>query len=1321
MRKSVLPWLACALVALVAIPALASGAASRSAAPSVKSALAPAATVKFKTASASAADGTILVEDNFFQDADGDPGDSEISINAGEKVSFIQQDGHQPHNVLFTGAQPASCTQLTGQPMDSNTIAPMPDAPLDGSWTGECRFTSGGSYAFVCAQHPDMVGKVEVEGTATPTPTPTVTVTPTVTPTRPGIVARDGSAPRLWWFQDAQSSDPFDNSITVNAGATVDFSYPVGTSAHNVVFSGAQPTSCVQKTGVIVYPDRTAPLPRSVLPAAWTGECVFQTPGTYSFLCGTHPEMTGTVVVESTAPTPPETTIDSGPQGTTNSASANFTFSSNQPAATFECKLDTPGGPGTYAACSSPAALTTTTNGSYTFSVRAVLAGTPDQTPATRSFTVDTGPPDTTINSGPSGPTSSTSATFQFSGTEVGSTFECRLDSAAYAPCTSPQSHTGLAQGEHTFSVRARDAAGNVDPSPATRTFTVDTVAPDTTIDSGPTGTIGATSPQFTFSSEAGATFECRLDGPGGATGTFGACTSPRTVGPLADGTYTFHVRARDAAGNTDTTPATRTFTVETSAPDTAITGGPTGLTNATNPSFTFTSTKPGSTFECRLDTPAGNGTFAACSSPQAYTTTVNGAYTFHVRARDAAGNADASPATRTFTVDTSAPNTTIDSGPSGTVNTASPQFTFSSEAGATFECRLDGPGGATGGYQTCTSPRILGSLADGSYTFLVRATDAAGNVDSTPASRAFTVDATAPNTSIDSGPSGTITSASATFTFSGEAGATFECRLDSAAFAPCTSPQAYTNLADGEHTFAVRAKDAAGNVDATPATGTFTVDTAAPDTTIDSGPTGIVTTGSASFTFSGSELGSTFECRMDSAAYAPCNSPQNYTNLTNGEHTFAVRARDAAGNVDPTPATRTFSVDFLEPDTTIDSGPTGTITNASPQFAFSSSEPGSTFQCRLDGPGTATGSYASCTSPRTLGPLVDGTYTFLVRATDPAGNLDPLPATRTFTVETSVPDTSITSGPTGTTNNAAPSFAFESTKPNSTFECRLDSAAFAPCTSPQAYSNLTDGEHTFAVRAKDANGVVDATPATRTFTVDTAAPDTTIDSGPSGTINTTSATFAFSSEAGATFECRLDSAAFAPCTSPQAYSHLVEGDHTFSVRAKDAAGNVDTTPATRTFRVELDGDPTVVTEDTEVSGTVPTILGLSLAGPAAFPPFMPGVSADYNASLTALITSSAPNAQLSVVDASGSHPGRMVNGAYVLTDPLQVRATNAAQPDAAFAPLTATPRQLLAYSNYIASDPVTIGFRQTVRANEALLAGAYEKTLTFTLSTTTP
>lgn len=94
------------------------------------------------------------------------------------------------------------------------------------------------------------------------------------------------------------------------------------------------------------------------------------------------------------------------------------------------------------------------------------------------AFEVDIAVPNTTIVSGPSGTVNATSATFEFTSSEFGSTFRCSLDAGVFDPCFSPKSYSNLADGSHTFRVRAIDASGNTDPIPAVRTWTVDTVRP---------------------------------------------------------------------------------------------------------------------------------------------------------------------------------------------------------------------------------------------------------------------------------------------------------------------------------------------------------------------------------------------------------------------------------------------------------------------------------------------------------------------------------------------------------------------------------------------------------------------------------------------------------------------------------------------------------------------------------------------------------------------------------------------------------------------------------------------------------------------------
>jgi hypothetical protein len=216
--------------------------------------------------------------------------------------------------------------------------------------------------------------------------------------------------------------------------------------------------------------------------------------------------------------------------------------------------------------------------------------------------------------------------------------------------------------------------------------------------------------------------------------------------------------------------------------------------------------------------------------------------------------------------------------------------------------------------FSSCTNPEVLDTLADGSHTFDVAATDVAGNADASPADRSFTVDTIAPDVSIDSGPTGPTKDTTPTFGFSADETAVFACRVDSASYAPCSGPgSTHTTaaLSQGSHTFHVRARDAAGNTAF--ASVSFKVDTTAPNTVIDDVSVNS-TKHQAQVLFHGTDAGSSpsslsFKCKLDSAPlFQPCTSPKVFKSLSTGAHTVSVRAFDAAGNPDPTPASKPFS-----------------------------------------------------------------------------------------------------------------------------------------------------------------------------------------------------------------------------------------------------------------------------------------------------------------------------------------------------------------------------------------------------------------------------
>jgi len=186
--------------------------------------------------------------------------------------------------------------------------------------------------------------------------------------------------------------------------------------------------------------------------------------------------------------------------------------------------------------------------------------------PTSISYTEDSTPPDTSITSGPLGPTKDSTPTFGFTSTETGSSFECKVEGTMFVSCTSPKTTAVLADGAHTFYVRATDQADNTDGTPAHRSFKVDTHAPASKA-SAPTSThnspfVVTYTASDPLPSTGLASVELWAHRPGQvgyskvATDTTPTTTRSFLYKPTAGaGTYRFYTRARDKARNYEPAP----------------------------------------------------------------------------------------------------------------------------------------------------------------------------------------------------------------------------------------------------------------------------------------------------------------------------------------------------------------------------------------------------------------------------------------------------------------------------------------------------------------------------------------------------------------------------------------------------------------------------------------------------------------------------------------------------------------------------------------------------------------------------------------------
>ena len=194
------------------------------------------------------------------------------------------------------------------------------------------------------------------------------------------------------------------------------------------------------------------------------------------------------------------------------------------------------------------------------------------------------------------------------------------------------------------------------------------------------------------------------------------------------------------------------------------------------------------------------------------------------------------------------------------------------------------------------------------------------------------------------------------------------------------------------------------------------------------------------------------------------------------------------------------------------------------------------------------------------------------------------------------------------------------------------------------------------------------------------------------------------------------DPAPTVSCTKASGTKFAV-GTTPVSCTATDANGNAS---PTKSFNVLV----TYVNQaNGDVNASVPATLALTLGPAAQFGAFTPAVTKTYSASTTANVISTAGDALLSVADPSSTGTGHLVNGSFVLPQPLQARARNAANTGTAFNNVgsSSSPLNLLTWAAPISNDALTLDFSQLVNSNDPLRTGTYAKALTFTLSTTTP
>ena len=483
--------------------------------------------------------------------------------------------------------------------------------------------------------------------------------------------------------------------------------------------------------------------------------------------------------------------------------------------------------------------------------------------------------------------------------------------------------------------------------------------------------------------------------------------------------------------------------------------------------------------------------------------------------------------------MDTKEPVTAIDSHPPERTNLTTVGFTYSADEPSTFTCRLTGPGHETDEELACPAGGITyESLADGAYTFRVRAHDLAGNADDGSENFAFTVERALPDTPAFTLPADDPhqqTSTTVTLRGTGSDGSNVILeekgqRLgEPIAVANGLWQRVLENVTPGAHTYDVHAENAAGTT--VTVSRTVIIDVAPAI----QAPAENALLGTAKFTVTGTANPATpitllegTDVRGTATPTAPAPG-RSRSAPSRTARTPTSRAPTPA----PSSAPRTVRVDTTAPETTIESGPGGITNDDTPTFTFGSDDPAATFECIVD-----EGDFVACPREFTTAPLTEGDHTLVVRAVDVAGNRDQTPVNRVVTVDKTAPARPPSPTPRPGSPRARPASCSRARRSRAPTCGSIDGGIFLDLariadegggTWELPVNDLTEGTHVFTARAVDRAGNESPLSAAVSVIVDRTAPAAPTVTG-GGLTNDNTPTFTFTSEAGATFTCALDS-----------------------------------------------------------------------------------------------------------------------------------------------------------------------------------------------------
>lgn len=791
----------------------------------------------------------------------------------------------------------------------------------------------------------------------------------------------------------------------------------------------------------------------------------------------------------------------------------------------------------------------------------------------------------------------STSMDLTIQGTGV-TAYQYSMDGGIWSGETPVSDHimlSGLSEGYHSIKVIGKSASGLwQDANQSTTTgWTVDITPPVALLSHTPANITDLADIDIIVSGSDVASYKYKLNSE--SYSDYVSRSTLITRKGLLDGEYTIYVIAKDEAGNEQSTPTTYSWTINQSTPVATLLNVPALHTNITSTDVTVSGNNV-VFYQYSLDGSIWSD-FISIDQPIKLTYLADGEHTLSVRgfyeSSEFGGQSEDDATSYIWTVDTIPPACTLSNLPVNPTNTQNTYIAVSSVACDVVKYRYRVNSGSTNGMYNVSDPIELSALGEGSYTIKVTGIDAAGNEQDEESATNYTwiVDLTPPRASLSGTPTNPSQVSSINITAYGTGVVAYKYNLDSEGWSgeiDISIPFSRVGLADGSHTLSVAAKDLAGNWQSMQNSTdcVWIIDTNAPTAILTDKPQLVTNIQSADIGVTG--LGVVkYKYNFDSGGYSNELDVVTYpsiilTSLNTGAHNISVVACDLAGNWQAVSTDYSWTIDTDIPTAVLSNKPAAKSNSQSVNITVDGNIV--SYKYRIDG--GLWGAETAIATPISLTNLSESTHTIDVigkKAIPEQWQSVDNATSCTWIIDITPPTAVLLTKPDNPTSSQSASIRISGIGEVHSYRYSLDNPGlygFDILLSENDTINLTNlsaGDHTIYILAKDEATNEQASPTTYTWNVDTSVPVATFSNAPANPTNLQSMDITVGGTNIVSYKYKIDSGTWGSEIDIATHISrvgLAAGTHTVYAAAKNAAGTWQDTLGASEYTWTIDITP---------------------------------------------------------------------------------------------------------------------------------------------------